>query len=149
MEQKFKKVRALITNNGDILLMRRNKFGEKYYSFPGGSVEGSDTEEQALQREIDEETSVQVEILGKVYEYQSDRWGPQSFFECRYQGGEPMLSPDSNEAASTKKGRNTYQPEWVSIKNLKKFTVYPEQISDVISKLGTIDHNQTMEIKDE
>jgi 8-oxo-dGTP diphosphatase len=54
-------------DEGEVLLIRRSKpprQGE--WSLPGGKVEFGETLEQALRRELREETGLEVEILGLV-----------------------------------------------------------------------------------
>lgn len=56
---------ALIINkNNEILLQKRNKAPEKgFWSIPGGKVEMFEKLEQALKREIKEETNCDIEII--------------------------------------------------------------------------------------
>lgn len=55
---------ALIRSGDRVLLVKRARPPfEGYWSLPGGSVELGETVEQALHREIGEETSLQVESL--------------------------------------------------------------------------------------
>jgi ADP-ribose pyrophosphatase YjhB (NUDIX family) len=59
-------VGAVIWNaDGQVLLIRRTKApGAGHWSLPGGKVERGETLEQALRREVREETGLEVEILG-------------------------------------------------------------------------------------
>lgn len=52
-------VRAIIRQNGKIA-MQRSSLGE--YKIPGGGVEESESFEQALLREVREETGLQVKV---------------------------------------------------------------------------------------
>ena len=58
-----KVVAAVIEKNGKILIAQRNK-GEfdGLWEFPGGKIENSETEKEALIREIKEEFDVNVEV---------------------------------------------------------------------------------------
>ena len=67
----MKRIRAVavIVNNRKILLMHRINNGKEYHVFPGGGVENGETVEQAVLREVQEETSLEVKIeklLGAV-----------------------------------------------------------------------------------
>src|SRR4051812_19299768 len=57
-------VSAAIFRDGKILLVRRARSPAKgFYSLPGGRVEFGETLHTALHREVDEETSLKIEIV--------------------------------------------------------------------------------------
>jgi ADP-ribose pyrophosphatase YjhB (NUDIX family) len=57
-------VSAAIFRGGKILLVRRARSPAKgFYSLPGGRVEFGETLHTALHREVDEETSLKIEIV--------------------------------------------------------------------------------------
>jgi 8-oxo-dGTP diphosphatase len=57
-------VSAAIFRNSKILLVRRARSPAKgFYSLPGGRVEFGETLHAALHREVDEETSLEIEIV--------------------------------------------------------------------------------------
>ena len=58
-------VGGIVFKGDEVLLVRRGKepaLGE--WSLPGGAVEVGETLEEALHRELQEETGIEVEILG-------------------------------------------------------------------------------------
>ena len=58
-------VSAAIFRDGKVLLVRRARSPAKgFYSLPGGRVEFGESLHAALSREIDEETGLQIEIVG-------------------------------------------------------------------------------------
>jgi len=58
-------VSAAIFRNDNILLVRRARSPAKgFYSLPGGRVEFGETLHAALDREVDEETALKIEIAG-------------------------------------------------------------------------------------
>jgi 8-oxo-dGTP diphosphatase len=58
-------VSAAIFRDGKVLLVRRARSPAKgFYSLPGGRVEFGESLHAALQREVDEETSLKIEIVG-------------------------------------------------------------------------------------
>lgn len=58
-------VSAAIFRDGKVLLTRRARSPAKgFYSLPGGRVEFGESLYQALSREVDEETGLDIEIIG-------------------------------------------------------------------------------------
>lgn len=58
-------VKCVIQNDGRILMIR-NTYGHKFWTFPGGGVDKGETAEQAIRREIMEEVGVTVRDLRKI-----------------------------------------------------------------------------------
>lgn len=54
---------ALVIDNGKVLLVNHKKFG--VWLYPGGHVEKNETPDQAVIREVKEETGLDVEIMGE------------------------------------------------------------------------------------
>ena len=85
-------VRAIIIRDGNLLVMHRNKFGKQYYTLPGGNIEMGETPEQAVFRELHEETMVTVaNPILKFVEEAGDPYGTQYVFHCEYISGDPRL----------------------------------------------------------
>ena len=59
-------VRAIMFSKEKIIMVKSNKEG--YYKFPGGGIENGETPEQALAREVREETGLYVDI-SSIREY--------------------------------------------------------------------------------
>jgi len=59
--------RALILDNDKILLIHRFKYGREYFVLPGGHIEEGESEEEALIREIKEETNLDARIDKKLW----------------------------------------------------------------------------------
>lgn len=76
-------VRAVVTRGDEWLLVRSAQVGD--WKFPGGGVEAGETEEQALAREVAEETGYRlagtVTFLGRTVERSPGREGPGTLFE--------------------------------------------------------------------
>ncbi len=108
-----KAVRAIILKDDSILLIHRNKFGSEYDVLVGGGVGIGENSEQALMREIQEETGVVVTQPRLVYiERAGEPYGDQLIFICRYVSGDPMLAESSPEFKIDQMGSNRYQPVW-------------------------------------
>ena len=104
-------VGGIVFKGDEVLLVRRGKepaLGE--WSLPGGAVEVGETLEEALHRELQEETGIEVEILGlsafleRIF---PDAAGRISYhyvlldFLCCYLGGEPRVGSDVLELCFT------------------------------------------------
>lgn len=108
--------RAIILRDEHILLIKRNKFGSKYFTLPGGHVDPGETREAAVRREVLEETSLIVTSVQYVF-FEPARNGflPQHIYLCEVAPGEVSLRIDSEEAALNAIGQNTYHPGWYSL----------------------------------
>ena len=63
------RARAIIIQDGFIILVKRVRQSDIYYVFPGGGVEPNETPEQAVLREVKEETGLEInpeKFLGVV-----------------------------------------------------------------------------------
>ncbi len=124
---------AIVIKDHDVLLMERKNNGKHYFVFPGGGIEERETVEEAVLREIEEETTVSVKIQKKLYThyYDSPHKGRsnQYFYLCSYLSGEPKLG-EANEKEDMKKGNDYYNPQWFPISDLRNMLVYPLEIRD-------------------
>lgn len=112
-------IRALVTNSDKMLVMKRNKFGKEYYTLVGGGVDMGESLETALRRELAEEAGLHVGEIKLIFvEDPGAPYGTQYVYWCEYQGGEPVLSPNSVEAQISAAGQNTYVPMWLPIADL-------------------------------
>ena len=97
-------VSAAIFRDGKILLVRRARSPAKgFYSLPGGRVEFGETLHAALHREVDEETSLKIEIvdLAGWREVTPGTAGGGHYlimsFAARWIAGEPVLNAELDD----------------------------------------------------
>lgn len=73
--------KCIIQNNGEILLIR-NTYGRRRWTFPGGGIKKGEVPEKAIKREIFEEVGIKADSLrlignfimsGKASEYRRDK----------------------------------------------------------------------------
>ncbi len=111
--------RAIIFRGNELLVMHRNKFGHEYDTLVGGNVEIGESIEQALVREVREETSLELKNFRCVFvEDAGTMYGVQYVFLCDDPGGEVVLPEGSDEAHINKAGKNLYEPKWLPLSKL-------------------------------
>jgi 8-oxo-dGTP diphosphatase len=97
-------VSAVIFRDGKILLVRRSRSpGQGFYSLPGGRVEFGESLHTALHREVDEETALDIEIVGLAgwREVLPGAGGGGHYlimsFAARWTGKEPVLNDEHDD----------------------------------------------------
>lgn len=114
-----------------ILLMHRNKFGEEYFSIPGGTIEPGESPEQTVVREIKEETNLDI-VLDKLLWEIEDEYHHGYYFLAKNFSGKIKLGGPEIEREKT---GNLYELKWVEIKDLKNILLYPKSIKEKIINL--------------
>lgn len=126
-------VRAIVIRDGQLLVMHRNKFGTEYDTLPGGGIEPGEAPDDAVVRELNEETSVVIGDKRLVYQEEAgDPFGTQLIYLCTYVSGEPKLADDSEEAHINKLGQNLYEPKWIALDTLPSLPFVSERLKHVI-----------------
>lgn len=125
---------AIVIQNNSLLLMYRNKDGDEYYTFIGGGVEPDETPEQAVVREVYEESSLQVTSEKLLYKVQQENGDVQYFYFCQYESGVPTLNEKSNEYKANSSAKNTYQPLWVPLQDIDSLVLYPDILKQRIRR---------------
>lgn len=128
-------VRAIIIEDDNLLVMKRDKFGHHYYTLIGGHVDMGESLEKALYREVHEETMVRIANPRKVYiEHVEPPYGEQHVYLCDYISGIPMLHPDADERQINKDGQNVYTPMWIPLSQLEDLPLLPAKLKQRIIK---------------
>lgn len=111
-------IRAIIVQKGKILLVHSNK-GD--YKFPGGGVEGNESDSECLIREVAEETGyincVIKDKLGSVMERKLDEYEDDILFEIisHYYFCELINDKQIAQQLDDYESAQEFSPEWVSL----------------------------------
>lgn len=111
-----KAARAIIIENGKMLVMYRNKYSSEYFTLVGGRVNEGESTEEALVREVQEETGLKVTAARLVYiEEQPAPYNSQYIYLCEVAPhGDIALASNSEEGMMNKLGMNMHEPRWVN-----------------------------------
>ena len=114
-----KAVRAIIVENGKALVMHRNKYGSKYFTLVGGRVNEGENLEQALVREIREETGISVTSARLVFtEAHTHPYNEQYIYLCEVAPHTSSIVQEASEEGQMNKyGMNVHQPTWVEVRS--------------------------------
>lgn len=102
----FVAAHALVVNKENkVLVMKRaecNDYKPLTWDIPGGTVEVGETVEEALIRELKEETGIEIKPLHPIYAYSNlsqlpKRQTVQLVYACEYKGGNVILNPEEHE----------------------------------------------------
>lgn len=112
--------RCILIENRNVLLIYRERDGEKYYVFPGGGIEEGETKEACIKRECKEELGIDIEIKKYVYEVKGKDF-VQHFFLIRRTAGE--IGTGNPEEYDVNRKSGIQIPMFVSIDKLKSLNV--------------------------
>lgn len=117
-----KRVGALIIVNERILLIHRFRDDQEYWVLPGGGVEDDETLEEALLREVKEETSLEA-IEWNLIGSGNDEKHEHYIYRCVLAEGEVEIGGPEKESSNEK---NIFILEWVPKETVKELNIYPE-----------------------
>lgn len=122
---------AIIVKDDNVLIMRRDNKGKKYYTFIGGGIEEGETPEETAIREAKEEVSLDIKIDQFLFKYynidETKRFGDRydHFFLVTDFKGEVELGGPEKEREDE---GNLYFPEWHKISEIKNIeNLLPEE----------------------
>lgn len=125
------RVGAIIINENKVLMVKSNR--EPYYYSVGGRVNLHESMEQALIREVHEETGILFEIdrMGYIHEnfFTLDSTGEHFHEISIYYYMKPIDNYLLINESLTEDGIEE-KLEWISLKDIKNYEVYPEFFKD-------------------
>lgn len=118
---------ALVDRDRVLLVMRGRAPSKGLYAFPGGRVEDGESLEEAVRRELFEETGLAAEAVEPMETLLIEREGAGSAFELNvfrgvYVGGEPVAGDDAESVG------------WFTLTEMAELPVIPS-VFDVARKL--------------
>ncbi len=121
---------AIIIRNEKILLIHRKKDGKEYWVFPGGGIEDNETWDEALIREVKEETGLDVKKHKLAFMNLNDIDNKEHpFYLCEVSNGKAeMIGEETKRNTSD----NWYQLEWINVKDLSSFRLLPENAKEKV-----------------
>jgi 8-oxo-dGTP pyrophosphatase MutT (NUDIX family) len=129
---------AILIEDDQLALIERHRRAKHFFALPGGGVDPGETVEQAVIREMEEETGLRIAVKRKVAEawFEGNR---QDYFLVERLGGqygtgqgEEFMDRHPELAALS----GTYHPTWLPLKDLLVYPVLPSEIAGMIVRYG-------------
>lgn len=135
------RVAGIVPMNDGFAFMHRvgvikRKDIQEYYTFPGGGLEEGETPEEGTIREIKEEFGINVKVVKKLYEMQSERFNQKEiFYLCEYVDGE-FGTGDGPEFSNNPKyiDSGKYLPEIIKREEVENILLLPVEIKEKLIK---------------
>lgn len=132
-----KAARAIVVENNRLLIMRRLKGGNQYYTLVGGQLKEGESLEAGLAREVNEETGLEVADARLVYtEMHPEPYNEQYIYLCTLKPHAPTLriGEYSEEYALEQHsmGGNVHTPLWIDIGSFKHLAFRTPRLQEAI-----------------
>jgi len=131
-----KRVRAIICNGDNLVLIKRTRKGrDPYWVFPGGLVEKGESMKEALRRECQEELGINVKVGELLIKKNLDLYEDNQteyFYLCESVGGK--LGTGTGPEFSEYKDKNWGIHEVVEVPKdeIKNLNLLPEEVKALI-----------------
>lgn len=133
MTGKAMRVGAIIFNNDLVALIERFMGGNHYFVFPGGSVKKKETFEEAVIREVLEETGLNVVVdrmIAKVH-YQDNE---QYYYLVDIIGGDFGTGTGKEMIGKAPPEKGRYNPVWKKIAELPNLNGWPRTLFELVTR---------------
>lgn len=129
--QKWDSRRAgiLIIKNDKLLTMARNKYGKKYFTIPGGTMEAGENIRQTAVRETKEETGLNAKIDEYIKPIHLKKPREEFYFFAKNIKGQAKLGGPEKQYSNAE---NSYKLVWVRLNDLKKINLKPTILKKII-----------------
>ncbi len=119
---------GIVIKNNKLLLMHRIKKGYEYWVLPGGHRRQGETGEEAVLREIAEETNIICNNAHLIYSFSgSGSFSGQEdcLYMCTWQKGiKPKLVGEEKRKNNP---ANYFSPKWVPVAGVHKLNILPHE----------------------
>jgi 8-oxo-dGTP diphosphatase len=132
------RVAAILIQGDEIALIERHRLGRHYYVFPGGGIEAGENFVEALEREMEEETGLKVDVQRLI----ADVWYrgvPQHYFLVAAVGGDFGNGHGEEYNTPLPPEAGTYHPVWMPINDLYRQSVMPPVIANLVLRSFPLD----------
>lgn len=131
-----KAARAIIIEDNKILVMYRNKYGSEYFTLVGGRVNDKESVEQALVREVKEETGLEITDARQVYtEKHPSPYNEQYIFLCKVAPHKSVAIEDTSEEGFMNRiNINVHKPLWAELSAFARLNFRTPQLQVAIVK---------------
>ena len=126
MAEKRIRVRAIIIHDDKLISMYRENKDRIFYTFPGGGMEGDETEEDCVKREVFEEFGIIVKPVKKVYTYESQS-SIEHFYTAEWISGE--FGSGKGEEFDKKQANGVYKPLMIDIADIPNLSLMPPEVA--------------------
>lgn len=135
LEAMAQAARAIIMENGKILVMRREKQGSIYFTLVGGRVNEGEDITATVVREVREETGLMVTNARYVfYEAHPEPYNEQYIFLCEIAPHDNIkIQEASEEALLNRFGTNLHEPMWAEAQSFEKLPFRTPQLQKAIT----------------
>jgi mutator protein MutT len=120
-EVKKNAIAVIVNRDNKILLLKRSKKSDwmpNQWSLVGGGIEKGETPEKACKREIEEETTLQIDEFVKTFTIQRNPESIEHIFACRYNG----------DPTSVNLNQENIKYGWFDISEMKFLDIIPNLI---------------------
>lgn len=126
---------ALITEQGRVAAIERNRDGNVYYLFPGGKVEAGETSEEAVVREVREELGLEVEV-GRLIAEVAFGANVQLYYLASVVGGRFGTGEGAEYSDGRELTAGTYAPVWLEIDGVLGVPLRPRCVAELLAESG-------------
>lgn len=126
MEEKRARARAIIIHEGKMVSMYRERQGRAFYTFPGGGMKGTETEEECVKREVFEEFGLIVKPIKKVYTYENKN-SIEHFYIADWLSGE--FGSGEGEEFEENRNNGVYIPKLIEISDIPNIPLMPPEVA--------------------
>lgn len=129
-----KAARAIIIENGKLLVMHRNKHGSEYFTLVGGRAHEGEALEQTLVREVKEETGLDITTSRLVFvELHPAPYNEQYIYLCEVAPHADVAIQDSSEESFMNRiSINTHRPLWAEAASFSQLNFRTPQLQQAI-----------------